>query len=159
MRTWRSSAVLLLVVGVASATLTASLASAGDTEARRAEQIAAQLSSPFCPGKTLEVCTSSHAAAWRADIRRWVEEGVPTSEVKARLQARAGHPLAAIPAAEQAVWLPALTTLLGLGLLGLLFRWARRSRRTRDTTAALPLEGADESRWDARLDEELRLLD
>jgi cytochrome c-type biogenesis protein CcmH/NrfF len=131
-----------------------------EADARRADQISGQLMSPFCPGKTLDACTSSRAAAWRADIRRWTSEGVASGEIKRRLEERAGRPLSSIPAEDQAKWMPLLTLLLGVSLLGALAFWARRRRAPNggDEVEATAVAD-DDARWEARLDDELAALD
>jgi len=57
-------------------------------EGARAVSIYRNTQSPFCPGRTLDDCPSPDAATWRADIRRWVDEGASGAEIRARLQDR-----------------------------------------------------------------------
>lgn len=127
-----------------------------DTQAsdRRADQLSGQIMSPFCPGKTLQSCTSPSAAAWRADIRNWAAEGVSSVEIKRRLDARAGRSLNALPAEEQAFWMPLVTVLLALVTFGLIA--VRMRRRLAPDEAPAAEENAE---WDTRLDDELALME
>ena len=158
-----------------------------DTRARRANEVAHKVMSPFCPGRTLWGCPSPSAAAWRDDIRKWVDEGLSTDEIVRRLQARApGTDLSGAPPASPLGW--GLPALLGLGSLGLLVFVLRRLGVRRDDTGAEaaaagergPTDGdssagtpglaeaesgarepqqASDARLDARLDAELENLD
>ena len=47
-----------------------------DPNARRAQRLADDLKSPFCPGKTLKTCTSPNAAKVRRDIQEMVLQGM-----------------------------------------------------------------------------------
>lgn len=127
---------------------------------RRSDQLAGQIMSPFCPGKTLQSCTSPNAAAWRADIHRWAAEGVSSAEIRQRLEARAGHSLSSVPAEGQAFWMPLVTVLLALLTFGLL---AVRMRRRLAPEPQAPVEGEEaattEAEWDRRLDDELAALE
>ncbi len=89
---------------------------------RRARALAGQLMSPFCPGRTLEDCPSPNAAAWREEIRGWIQAGVTEDEVVSRLQARTSTDLASVPRSPLG-WTVPVAILLG-GLLVLV--WALR---------------------------------
>lgn len=55
---------------------------------RRASAIARTTNSPFCPGLTLDSCTSGYAAEWRADIQVWANQGESTDAIREKLQGR-----------------------------------------------------------------------
>ena len=90
-----------------------------DTErSRRAYALAGDMMSPFCPGRTLADCPSPNAAAWREEIRDWVDAGVPDAEIRTRLQARTPeNDLSAVPRGPIGWALPGLILLAGLVIL------------------------------------------
>lgn len=57
-----------------------------DPMARRAQRLADDLKSPFCPGKTLKTCTSPDAAKVRRDIQRMVRDGASDEAIVAALK-------------------------------------------------------------------------
>lgn len=57
-----------------------------DPDARRAQRLADDLKSPFCPGKTLKTCTSPNAAKVRRDIQEMVLQGMSDEAIVASLQ-------------------------------------------------------------------------
>ena len=138
---------MLRVVLVASTLLLATSALAQPEQ--RAMQIERTLMSPFCPGKTLHGCPSPRAAEWRADIRKWIDEGASGKEIHDRLQARVpGFDLSGRPAGNADWAIPvgaaAVATFV---LLAVVRRW--RTREEDPTEASAPDE------YDDRLDEEL----
>ena len=58
-----------------------------DPNARRAQRLADDLKSPFCPGKTLKTCTSPNAAKVRRDIQEMVLQGVSDDAIVQSLKA------------------------------------------------------------------------
>ena len=58
-----------------------------DPDARRAQRLADDLKSPFCPGKTLKTCTSPNAAKVRRDIQQMVLDGMSDGDIVASLRA------------------------------------------------------------------------
>ena len=56
-----------------------------DPNARRAQRLADDLKSPFCPGKTLKTCTSPNAAKVRRDIQEMVLQGMSDDAIVASL--------------------------------------------------------------------------
>ncbi len=50
-----------------------------------ANQVNQQVLSPFCPGKTLAMCTSPAAADVRRDIQVWAAQGKKVDEIKETL--------------------------------------------------------------------------
>ena len=58
-----------------------------DPNARRAQRLADDLKSPFCPGKTLKTCTSPNAAEVRRDIQAMVLRGMTDEAIVEALKA------------------------------------------------------------------------
>ncbi len=48
-------------------------------------RVSQQVLSPFCPGKTLAMCTSPAAAGVRRDIQLWASQGKKVEEIKETL--------------------------------------------------------------------------
>jgi cytochrome c-type biogenesis protein CcmH/NrfF len=123
---------------------------------RRAAELSSQIMSPFCPGKTLDSCTSPNAAEWRGEIRQWVDEGVSSDEIRRRLEQRAGAPLRTTPVGSHASFMVVATALLGGGILVVFgHRVLRRPRTIEAATEGSAADGVS----DERLDQELALLD
>jgi len=147
--------------------LSSSLAVPAFADDGRAQDIAEQLESPFCPGRTISSCTSPAAAQWRVDIQTWVGEGVPSPEIKARLEARAGRDLSFVPQDDGFYGLLALGALASLGAIGFItYRVRRRDERELATSSEDDDEDQDEvlsseqdAELDARLDAELAFED
>ena len=132
---------------VAACVLVASASSAqtvtdSDTErSRRAYALAGDMMSPFCPGRTLADCPSPNAAAWREEIRLWVDAGTPDAVIRARLQARMpGTDLAAGPRGPLGWALPGLILLAGLGILVAALRRVTRAAWEPDLDPELEAE-------------------
>jgi cytochrome c-type biogenesis protein CcmH/NrfF len=121
-------------------------------EDARAVSIHRNTQSPFCPGRTLDDCPSPDAAAWRADIRRWIDEGMSGAEIRARLQERVpGFDLsgrAGVPGLGFAV---GAFTLVALALGARFFTRRRRP----GPAVARETDDDDDDALDARLDDEL----
>jgi cytochrome c-type biogenesis protein CcmH/NrfF len=152
---WRRAKEVAIGAVLVALSLSTTLRAEDKTD-RRADDLAEQIMSPFCPGKTLNQCTSANAAGWRADIRDWVREGVPSDEIRLRLEQRAGKSLSSVPSPEQAYWMPALTVLVA-GLT-LTLGW-RRIRRQWVAPEPPPPAATVMDRWDEQLDDELAQLD
>jgi cytochrome c-type biogenesis protein CcmH/NrfF len=95
-----------------------------------ANEIAAKVMSPFCPGVTLENCPSDKAAALRARIQSWAENGWGEDRILAELVELYGDPIRAVPPASGSglwAWLaPALALAGGAALaVALARRWTR----------------------------------
>lgn len=117
----------------------------------RAVAIYRNTQSPFCPGRTLDDCPSPDAAAWRADIRDWIDEGASSAEIRARLQERVpGFDLAGRAGVPGLGFAIGAFTLVALALGARFF-----ARRRRPSGAAVARENDDDDELDARLDEEL----
>jgi cytochrome c-type biogenesis protein CcmH/NrfF len=126
---------------------------------RQAEALSRSLMSPFCPGRTLSACPSPNAQAWREDIRKWVRDGVPATEIRDRLTARnPEHNLTGSPP-RYAKW-----ALIGVGLLSVVvliaaLRYLLKPPpppTAKKDSAAPP---GDDKDWDAKLKQELDALD
>jgi|SRR5690554_128669 len=73
---------LLLLLCVASARPAAALGGRTPGEASTlSQQIGQEIYSPFCPGKTLEMCPSGQASEVRQDIQDMALKGVPKQEI------------------------------------------------------------------------------
>lgn len=64
---------------------------------RKAQSIARQTMSPFCPGRTLSDCPSEYAAEWRRDIHEMVAQGDSAQQIQEELERRAGGDLSGSP--------------------------------------------------------------
>jgi cytochrome c-type biogenesis protein CcmH len=112
------------------------------------QDIAGELMSPACPGRTLLNCTSEHAGQWQELIRQKIARGVPKDEIMQYFINIGGEEVLASPPKRGftlAVWLlPAFALLNGAGLIILLTtRWVRRPHsREQD---ALPASCPDHS--------------
>ncbi len=138
-------ALLVVACMVLGSVSSAQTVSGSDTErSRRAYALGGDLMSPFCPGRTLTDCPSPNAAAWREEIRAWVDAGVSDAEIRARLQARIPETdLSAVPRGPLGWVLPGLILLAGLGILTAALRRVTRA--------------AGEPELDPELEAELRL--
>jgi len=103
------------------------------------------LNSPFCPGRTLATCPSPKAAAWRDDIRGWVQEGVSAEQIQTRLQDRvpdfrlSARPPGAWSTTAPAIVLAALT--LAFVAVALKLRPKSKSKASPEASTAPPTEG------------------
>ena len=94
------------------------------------QDIAGELMSPACPGRTLLNCTSEHAGQWQELIRQKIAEGVSKDEIMQYFINIGGEEVLASPPKHgfTLVWLlPAFALLNGAGLIIMLtVRWVRR---------------------------------
>jgi len=123
-------------------------------EGRQTQSIVRTTNSPFCPGKTLDSCPSPRAGEWRRDIRTWVEDGVPESEIRGRLQSRVPDFDLSIAPVKSGWVIPAVA--VALSTLWLIIVGRSFSGPTPPPPSRRPAEHAS---LDARLDEELAQLD
>jgi cytochrome c-type biogenesis protein CcmH len=94
--------------------------------ARQAHELARDLMSPFCPGRTLAECGSPDAGAVREEIRAELAAGESPDAIRARIEARFGDRVVGVPR-ERAGWvLPIVLLALGAGALALVLRRALR---------------------------------
>lgn len=135
-------------------------------QARRAAEIYKTTMSPFCPGRTVDACPSPYATEWREDIRKWVNEGVSTEEIRRRLKARTDQDLTGAPSTAMDGVMPFAATALSLVVLGFLLRLLIKPLPSKDATPSKPeasKSGATAAQadvdLDARLKRELDALD
>ncbi len=148
------SSLLALVLFLLAAPATA------QSEDHRAQDIARNTMSPFCPGRTLATCSSERAGEWRQEIEQWVAQGVSTEEIRRRLEARGGGDLSGQPTAPLGWLTPVLITAGAAGLLvWLLRRLAVHKGAAASSGTAEPSPRGLDPKVEARLDEELRQLD
>lgn len=77
-----AAVLLLLLLFVASARPAAALSERTPGEASTlSQQIGQEIYSPFCPGKTLEMCPSGQASEVRQDIQKMALQGMPKQEI------------------------------------------------------------------------------
>jgi cytochrome c-type biogenesis protein CcmH/NrfF len=123
----------------------------GETMAVHPEAKAAidRITSPYCPGMMLEVCTSSGGAMLRDSAQSWAVQGLPADSIVERIVSEYGEEYRAEPLASGAgfwAWiLPPAALLVGLGSVGLVL--ARRRRVDRGVSGdPAPVDPADEAR-------------
>lgn len=148
---------LALAVLAALGPTSISLAQTEQDAARRALSIERGTMSPFCPGMTLDSCTSPAASEWRRDIRQWVGEGLEDREIRQRLEQRVpGFDLSGRPSGDESWVLPVGATALATLLLVVV---TLRLRRRGEPAADEP-SGSDDRTdgMDARLEQELAKL-
>ena len=98
-----------------------------DPIARRVNQLADELRSPFCPGKTLMTCTSSRAYDLRREMEAMAREGKSNQEIIAELKTKYGDDVSNPTQPWYTFFVPFLPFIV---LGGLLF-WVVRRWRTR----------------------------
>ena len=106
------------------------------------QDIAGELMSPACPGRTLLNCTSEHAGQWQELIKQKVDQGVPRNEIMQYFVNMGGEEVLASPPKRGftlTVWLlPAFAIVNGAGLIILLTtKWTRRVH-SREQPVSLP---------------------
>lgn len=119
-----------------------------------------------CPRETLGTCTCGWAHNMRGELRNQLASGASVEEVKAAYASKFGTDAVAVPpneGSQRFVWLiPVTAILLGAGLVGFILRhWVRRAAEKAAETASKPesVSEEDESKYDRRLDDELKALD
>lgn len=112
-----------------------------DDVAHRVAKLTDELKSPYCPGKTLQTCTSYQAFELRREIKQMVEAGQSDDEILSTLQARFDHDDFTIANPVQP-WYTALVPFLPFLVGGLLVIWVFRRwtlrRRGEDGPAPAP---------------------
>jgi cytochrome c-type biogenesis protein CcmH len=130
------------------------------------QDIAANLMSPACPGRTLINCTSGHAEQWRELIRQKLAQGETQEQIMAYFVEMRGEEILAAPPKRGfalTAWIfPVFIIINGAGLIVLLTRrWAQQrsvSENTRNLGMSAPVS-AQESSLDSyrdRLQKELK---
>lgn len=113
-----------------------------DDVAHRVAKLTDELKSPYCPGKTLQTCTSYQAFELRREIKQMVEAGQSDEEILTTLQARFDNDDFTIANPVQP-WYTVLVPFLPFIIGGLLViwvfrRWTLRRRGDDDAAAAAP---------------------
>ncbi len=101
-----------------------------------ANDIAARVTSPFCPGVTLHDCPSRAAADLRNRISVWAEAGWGRTRIMARLESEYGPEIRAVPPASGTglvAWvLPVVVLTAGAGIaIALVRHWSAATHRAR----------------------------
>jgi cytochrome c-type biogenesis protein CcmH len=107
------------------------------------QDIASELMSPACPGRTLINCTSGYAEQWRELIRQKIAQGETKDQIIQYFVDMRGEEILASPVAHGfalTAWLfPILVIINGAGLIIVLtYRWSRK--RAQLGTAEIALE-------------------
>ncbi|MDH3521019.1 MAG: cytochrome c-type biogenesis protein CcmH [Myxococcales bacterium] len=135
--------------------LASSAAVAADDPEGWAYQIAKELMSPFCPGRTLADCPSSHAETLRTWIIVQEAAGRSRADVEEELYERYGEVMRPAPRAEglglAAYLAPSLMFLFGGGVVAVYLRLNRRKTDAPRAEAA----GARDPELERIIDEEL----
>ena len=104
-----------------------------DPTMKRVRQMADELRSPFCPGKTLMTCTSYQAFELRREIETMVRAGMSDEEILKQLKTVHGDDISNPKQPWYTFFVPFLPFIV---LAGLIF-WIVRRWRTRGTESEL----------------------
>jgi cytochrome c-type biogenesis protein CcmH/NrfF len=115
--------------------------------ARFATELAADLKSPYCPGKTLQTCTSSQAYDLRGEIRDLFCAGHSRDEVVGMMQTRFGEDIANPPQPWYTFLIPYVPFIAGILLiLWAVRRWRRGGPGAAAASAPAPVSPEDAER-------------
>ncbi len=118
------------------------------------EQMAKEIMSPFCPGRTLATCPSLAADDLQAEIATRLKAGDTREQIMKDLEAKYGTVVLGAPPAEGVgLLLRTAPFIVGLGIVWLLSRLASVRR---DVPESVP---PTDSRLMAQLDDDLSDLD
>ncbi len=124
--------------------------------------IESHLLAPCCWMQTLDMHESPLADSLRPEIRERLRRGEPSAAIEARLVARYGDRIRAGP--ENHDTRTSVVVGVGVAMLAAVLalayavrRWTRSSAST--TQVAAPTSSGERDDYDARLDEELRVLE
>jgi len=106
--------------------------------ARQAHELARELMSPFCPGRTLAECSSPDAGAVREEIRDELRAGEPPAEIRKKIEARFGDRVVGMPHRALDWALPILV--IAAGAVALAFALLRLLQQPRATAAPISPE-------------------
>lgn len=120
-----------------------------------------------CPRETLGTCTCGFAHDRRAELRAEIAKGKSIEQIQDDYVARFGSAALAVPpnkGSQRAVWLvPLLAIVAGAGLVGfILRRWVRKSNAApspEKESENEPVPDENDTKYDRRLDDELKALD
>jgi cytochrome c-type biogenesis protein CcmH/NrfF len=100
-----------------------------DVDARRAQKLADDLKSPFCPGKTLKTCTSPRAAKLRREIQDMVKSGMSDPDIISQLKSVHDRDDFSVTNPDQpfyTIFLPFIPfVILTVAMLFMIRRWQR----------------------------------
>ena len=117
-----------------------------DVDARRAQKLADDLKSPFCPGKTLKTCTSPNAAKLRREIQDMVKGGMSDAEIITELKSVHDRDDFSVTNPDQpfyTIFLPFIPfVILTIAMLFMIRRW--RQGQTDDSSVGVEMT-ADEN--------------
>jgi cytochrome c-type biogenesis protein CcmH/NrfF len=116
--------------------------------AREANELARDLMSPFCPGRTLADCGSPDAAVVREEIRKALGAGESPESVRARIETRFGDRVVGVPRERTGWLLPIAALVAGAGVLALVIR-----RALQPPAASAPIPPEVERELTRELDE------
>ena len=116
--------------------------------AREANELARDLMSPFCPGRTLADCGSPDAAVVREEIRKALGAGESPESVRARIETRFGDRVVGVPRERTGWLLPIAARGAGAGVLALVIR-----RALQPPSASAPIPPEVERELTRELDE------
>lgn len=127
----------------------------------RANHIADELRSPFCPGKTLLTCTSGQAFATRQEIRDRLLAGESEPQIIADFKLRFGDEIENPEQPWYTILGPLTPLVMGIGLLLFItWRWRREraSQPPEGVSAGAPdtSDTGDDGAPDEKRDDELR---
>jgi cytochrome c-type biogenesis protein CcmH/NrfF len=106
--------------------------------ARAAHELARDLMSPYCPGRTLAECPSPDAAAVREEIRAALRQGESPDSIRARIEQRFGDQVKGVPRERLGWVLPILALAAGAGALAFALR--RAVKKPSAASARIPPE-------------------
>ena len=89
---------------------------------RQAHELARDLMSPYCPGRTLEACPSPDALAVREEIRAALRAGEAPDSIRERIEARFGQAVIGLPQTPLGRALPVVALAVGAVALALVLR-------------------------------------
>jgi cytochrome c-type biogenesis protein CcmH/NrfF len=120
-----------------------------------ANDIAASIMSPFCPGVTLHDCPSAEADALRARIVEWARAGLSRSDIMASLENEYGPGIRAVPRADGSgiwAWVLPGVALAAAGVVALVSarRWVARKRTAVIHQPELSPEERSRLEWELR---------
>ncbi len=110
---------------------TASMAAAAPEDL--ANEVAAEIASPFCPGVSLHDCPSAAAADLRATIATWADAGWSRDRIMAKLESEFGPSIRAVPPGRGrglVAWLLPVLAIVAGGAVALTSarRWTQKPR-------------------------------
>ena len=106
-----------LLLGSSTFAQTTSAGLSDEEVGHRALQLARELMSPFCPGRTLAACPSPNATMVKDEIRALIAAGETEAQIRGYLSTRYGDALVGTPKTPLGWMLPGAMLAVGVGLL------------------------------------------